>query len=33
MADLRTEGKFDRIKGLPRDVVVYCEHCGRILIR
>jgi predicted nucleic acid-binding Zn-ribbon protein len=25
--------EFDRIKGLPRDVVVYCEHCGRILIR
>ena len=25
--------EFDRIKNQPRDVVVHCEHCGRILIR
>ena len=24
---------FDRIKHEPADAVVYCEHCGRILIR
>src|SRR5687768_15725945 len=25
--------EFDRVKHLPVDAVVHCEHCGRILIR
>lgn len=25
--------EFDRVKHLPIDAVVHCEHCGRILIR
>jgi predicted nucleic acid-binding Zn-ribbon protein len=25
--------EFDRVKHLPPEAVVYCEHCGRILIR
>jgi predicted nucleic acid-binding Zn-ribbon protein len=25
--------EFDRVKKQPADAVVYCEHCGRILIR
>ena len=25
--------EFDRVRHLPIDAVVHCEHCGRILIR